>query len=97
MGISKHQYAGYQTNHDPGLWYYRECEGDMERWQEWICGSTYAELPDIEKTCWRLRESDLSPSSPVRIILRHWRREAAYLFGVAMLAILLYGLLWLVV
>lgn len=97
MGLSKHQRVGYQTSHIAGLWYCRECEGDMERWQEWLCGSEYAELPDSEKSCWQIREPDLSPSSPVRTILRHWRSEAAYLIGVAMLAILLYGLLWLVV
>lgn len=97
MGISEHQRVGYQTSHDAGLWYCRECDGDMEHWQEWLCGSEYAELPDSEKNHWRLWEPDMSPSSPVRNVLRHWRGEAAYLIGLAILAILLYGLLWLVV
>jgi hypothetical protein len=34
---------------------------------------------------------------PVRAVLRHWRFEVAYLIGQVLLAVLLYGLLWLVI
>ena len=97
MGISEHRSVGNQTNHDAGLWYYRECDGDMERWQEWLCDSKYAELPEREKNHWRLWVPEVSPSSAVRTVLKHWRAKTASLIGVAMLAILLYGLLWLAV
>ena len=54
MGMPEHKCVGCQTSHDAGLWYYRECERDMERWQEWLCGSKHAELPDSDKNRWRL-------------------------------------------
>lgn len=58
MGMLEHKCVGCQTSHDAGLWYHREGERDMERWQEWLCGSKHAELPDSEKTRWQLWEPD---------------------------------------